>query len=78
MGGVSLDHDPPGALAYYAKIQKIKRRFMMMKLKMVGFVGLAFIILFYVSILMMPAGVEAQSKVVAIEGISYNVSASMG
>jgi len=50
---------------------------MMKRSKMVGFVGLALAILFYVTIFMLPAEVEAKSKVVAIEGISYNVNSSL-
>ena len=44
---------------------------------MVGFVGLALPILFYVTILVLPMEVEAKAKVVAIEGISYNVNFSL-
>ena len=50
---------------------------MMKKSKMVGSVGLALTILFYVTILMLPTEVEAKPKVVAIEGISYNVNSSL-
>ena len=50
---------------------------MMKKSKMVGSVGLALTILFYVTILMLPTEVEAKPNVVAIEGISYNVSSSL-
>ncbi len=46
---------------------------MMKKSKMVGSVGLALTILFYVTIIMLPTEAEAKSKVVPIEGISYNV-----
>ena len=49
---------------------------MMRKSKMVGSVGLALTILFYVTILVLPMEAEAKAKVVAIEGISYNVSFS--
>ena len=40
---------------------------MMRKSKMVGSVGLAFTILFYVTILVLPMEVKAKTKVVAIE-----------
>ena len=50
---------------------------MMKKSKMVGSVGLALTILFYVTILMLPTEAEAKPKVVAIEGISYNVNSSL-
>ena len=50
---------------------------MMKKSKMVGTVGLALTILFYVTILMLPTEAVAKPKVVAIEGISYNVNSSL-
>ena len=50
---------------------------MMRKSKMVGSVGLALTILFYVTIFMLPMEAEATTKVVAIEGISYNVNFSL-
>ena len=50
---------------------------MMKKSKMVGSVGLALTILFYLTIFVLPTETEAKSEVVAIEGISYNVNASM-
>jgi len=50
---------------------------MMKRSKMVGSVGLVFAILFYVTIFMLPTEAEAKSKIVAIEGISYNVNSSM-
>ena len=50
---------------------------MMKRSKMVGSVGLALATLFYVTIFMLPTEVEAKSKVVAIEGISYNVNSSL-
>ena len=49
----------------------------MKKSKMLGSVGLALAILFYVTILMLPTEVVAKTKVVAIEGISYNVNSSL-
>ena len=50
----------------------------MMKIpKMIGLVGLALTILFYVTILILPSEAEAKSKVVTIEGISYNVNSSL-
>jgi hypothetical protein len=49
---------------------------MMKKSKMVGSVGLALTILFYVTILMLPTEVEAKPKVVAIEGIKLMNSSS--
>ena len=50
---------------------------MMKKSKMVGSVGLAVTILFYLTIFMLPTEAEAKTKVVAIEGISYNVNSSL-
>jgi hypothetical protein len=50
---------------------------MMKKAKMVGSVGLALTILFYVTILMPPTETEAKQEVAAIEGISYNVNSSL-
>ena len=49
----------------------------MRKSKGVGSVELVLTILFYVTILVLPMEAEAKTKVVAIEGISYNVSSSM-
>jgi len=49
----------------------------MKKAKMVVSVGLVLAILFYVTILMVPTEVEAKPKVVAIEGIGYNVNSSL-
>jgi len=49
----------------------------MRKSKMVSSVGLALTILFYVTILVLPMEAEAKTKVVAIEGISYNVNSSL-
>ena len=50
---------------------------MFKKSMMVGSVALALTILFYVTILMLPTEVEAKTKVVAIEGISYSVNSSL-
>ena len=50
---------------------------MMKRSKMVGSVGLALAILFYVTIFMLPTEAEAKSKVVALKGISYNVNSSL-
>ena len=50
---------------------------MMKKSKMVGSVGLALTILFYVTVFMLPAEAEAKTEVVAIEGISYSVNSSL-
>ncbi|MCP4681782.1 MAG: hypothetical protein GY864_05595 [Desulfobacterales bacterium] len=50
---------------------------MMKKLKMIGSVGFALTVLFYVTILMPPTESEAKTKTVAIEGIGYNVNASL-
>lgn len=50
---------------------------MMRKSKIVGSVGFALTILFYVTILVLPMDAEAKAKVVAIEGISYNVNFSL-
>jgi len=49
----------------------------MRKLEMVGSVGLALTILFYVTTLVLPIEAEAKPKIVAIEGISYSVSFSL-
>jgi small nuclear ribonucleoprotein (snRNP)-like protein len=49
----------------------------MRKSKRVGSVGLVLTILFYVTILVLPVEAEAKTEVVAIEGISYNVSSSL-
>jgi small nuclear ribonucleoprotein (snRNP)-like protein len=45
--------------------------------KMVGSVVLVLTILLYVTIIMLPTEAEAKAKVVAIEGISYNVNSSL-
>ncbi len=50
---------------------------MMKRSKMVGSVGLALAIVFCVTMFMLPTEAEAKSKVVAIEGISYNVNSSL-
>lgn len=50
---------------------------MMKRSKMMGPVGFALTILFCVTMLMLPAEVAAKSKVVAIEGVSYNVNSSL-
>ena len=47
------------------------------KSKMVVSVGLAVTILFCAAILLLPTKTEAGSKVVAVEGVSYNVNSSM-
>ena len=49
----------------------------MKKSKMVGSVGLALTILFYITILPVPTEVMAKQQVVAIEGINYNVNSSL-
>ena len=49
----------------------------MKRSKMVGSVGLALTILFIITILMLPTEAVAKPKVVAIEGISYNVNSSL-
>ncbi len=49
----------------------------MRKTKMFGSMGLALTILFYITILVLPVEAEAKTKVVSIEGISYNVSFSI-
>ena len=49
----------------------------MKKSKMVGSVGLALAILFFATIFMLPTEAGAKTKVVAIEGISYNVNSSL-
>ncbi|MBI4776953.1 MAG: hypothetical protein HY788_22695 [Deltaproteobacteria bacterium] len=50
---------------------------MMKKSKMAASVGLALTMLFYLTLFVLPTETEAKSEVVAIEGISYNVNASM-
>ena len=50
---------------------------MMKRSKVAGPVGLALAILFYVTILVLPTEVEAKSKIVAVEGVSYNVNSSL-
>jgi len=47
------------------------------KFKMVGSVGLALAILLNVTIWLLPADAAAKAKVVAVEGISYNVNSSL-
>lgn len=49
----------------------------MKRSKMAGSVGLSLTILFCITIFILPTGVEAKTKVVAIEGVSYNVNSSM-
>ena len=49
----------------------------MRKTRLVGSVGLALTVLFYVTIFVSPMEAEAKTKVVAIEGISYNVYSSL-
>lgn len=51
---------------------------MMKRSKLVGFVGLALAIVFFVTIFLLPAEASAaKAKVVALEGISYNVNSSL-
>jgi len=50
---------------------------MLKKSVMVGSVALALTILFYITILVLPTEVEAKSKIVAVEGVSYNVNSSL-
>ena len=47
------------------------------KAKMMNSVGITLAILFCSVLLMLPAEVAAKAKVVAIEGMSYNVNSSM-
>ena len=49
----------------------------MKKSKMVGSVGLVLAILLNVTIVMLPAEATAKKNTVAIEGVSYNVNASL-
>lgn len=49
----------------------------MKKSKMVGSVGLVLAILLNVTIVMLPAEAEAKKNTVAIEGVNYNVNASL-
>jgi small nuclear ribonucleoprotein (snRNP)-like protein len=50
---------------------------MMKKSRMVGSVGLVLAILLNVTIFMLPTEAKAKTKVVALEGISYNVNSSL-
>lgn len=50
---------------------------MMKKSKMVGSAGLVLAILLNVTIFMLPTEATAKTKVVAVEGISYNVNSSL-
>ena len=50
---------------------------MMKRVKMLSSVGVMLAILFSVAVLTFPAEAEAQAKVVAIEGMKYQVGASM-
>ena len=50
---------------------------MMKKAKMMSSVGITLTILFYTAVFMLPTEVEAKPKVVAIEGMGYNVDSSM-
>jgi small nuclear ribonucleoprotein (snRNP)-like protein len=55
-----------------------RRKIMMKKKRMMTSVaGVALVMIFFGSFIAGPAGVEAKSKVVAIEGVSYNVTASL-
>jgi hypothetical protein len=47
------------------------------KVKIMSSVRIAFAILFFIAFLTLPANVEAKAKVVAIEGMSYNVDSSL-
>ena len=49
----------------------------MRKLNIIGSVRLALSILFYVTVFVLPLNVEAKAKIVAIEGINYNVNSSL-
>ena len=49
----------------------------MKRVKMLSSVGVMLAILFFVAVLTHPAEAEAQAKVVAIEGMKYQVGASM-
>ena len=49
----------------------------MKRVKMLSSVGVILAILFSVAVLTLPAEAEAQAKVVAIEGMKYQVGASM-
>jgi hypothetical protein len=50
---------------------------MMKRVKMLSSVGVMLAILFFVTVLTPPAEAEAQAKVVAIEGMKYQVGASL-
>ncbi len=50
---------------------------MLKKTKVVGSIGLALTVVFYVTILILPAEVEAKPQVVAVEGVSYNVNTTL-
>ena len=47
------------------------------KSRMVGSVGLTLAVVLCVTVFMLPTEAEAKSKVVAIEGMSYNVNSSL-
>ena len=47
------------------------------KVKIMSSVGITFAILFFIAFLTLPANAEAKAKVVAIEGMSYNVNSSL-
>jgi len=50
---------------------------MMKPTKVPGTIGLVFTVLLYITILMLPAEVEAKPNVVAVEGVSYNVNTTL-
>ena len=50
---------------------------MMKNAKMMRTMGITFSLLFYAALLTFPSAVEAKSKVVAVDGVSYNVNASI-
>ena len=50
---------------------------MMRKVKVLGSVGIVLALVFFVTVLTLPATAAAGAKVAAIEGMAYNVGASM-
>ncbi|MDY6855490.1 MAG: hypothetical protein SWO11_12420 [Thermodesulfobacteriota bacterium] len=47
------------------------------KVKLLTCVGITLAMLFFLSFLILPTGVKAKAKVVAIEGMKYNVNSSV-
>jgi hypothetical protein len=56
---------------------KKRRKIMKEKIKILSSVAITIAMLFFALFMVLPSGVEAKSKVVAIEGMSYNVNSSL-